>query len=135
MPSTDSGVPEKVDAMLSEQVVGMARNEWTTSIGIDGRHGPEHAPVPLSCMSYTSGRPTPCRLVFSLVASVCDNQGYRKHKALGFAVTTFPRVQRSRLGGAVGSVSQTAGILAMSVIVPSIYQEASLAKQGESQDV
>jgi hypothetical protein len=43
MPSTDSGVPEKVDAMLSEQVVGMARNEWTASIGIDGRHGPEHA--------------------------------------------------------------------------------------------
>ena len=43
MPSTDSGVPEKVDAMLSEQVVGMARNEWTASIGIDGRHAPEHA--------------------------------------------------------------------------------------------
>jgi hypothetical protein len=43
MPSTDSGVPEKVDAMSSEQVVGMARNEWTASIGIDGRHGPEHA--------------------------------------------------------------------------------------------
>ena len=43
MPSTDSGVPEKVDAMLSEQVVGMARNEWSASIRIDGRHGPEHA--------------------------------------------------------------------------------------------
>jgi hypothetical protein len=23
----------------------MARNKWTASIGIDGRHGPEHAPV------------------------------------------------------------------------------------------
>ncbi|HEC36331.1 MAG TPA: hypothetical protein ENI39_07340 [Anaerolineae bacterium] len=29
--------------MTSERVVGMARNEWTASIGIDGRHGPEHA--------------------------------------------------------------------------------------------
>jgi hypothetical protein len=43
MPSTDSGVPEKVDAMLSEQVVGMAQNEWTASIGIDGRHDPDYA--------------------------------------------------------------------------------------------
>jgi hypothetical protein len=32
-----------VDAMLSEQVVGMAQNEWTASIGIDGRHDPDYA--------------------------------------------------------------------------------------------
>jgi hypothetical protein len=51
MSSTDSGVPEKVDAMLSEQVVGMARNEWTASIGIDGRHGPEHARIVLGVSS------------------------------------------------------------------------------------
>ena len=38
-PSTDSGVPEKVDAMLSEQVVGMARNTWTISS--------EYARIPL----------------------------------------------------------------------------------------
>jgi hypothetical protein len=43
MPSTDSGGPEKVDAMPLERVVGMARNEWTASIGIDGRHGPDYA--------------------------------------------------------------------------------------------
>jgi hypothetical protein len=43
MPSTDSGGPEKVDAMPSERVVGMAQNEWTASIGIDGRHGPDYA--------------------------------------------------------------------------------------------
>jgi hypothetical protein len=28
---------------LSEQVVDMARNGWTASIGIDGRHGPDYA--------------------------------------------------------------------------------------------
>ena len=44
MPSTDSGDPEKVDAMPLEQVVGMTQNEWTASIGIDGRHGPDYAP-------------------------------------------------------------------------------------------
>jgi hypothetical protein len=43
MPSTNSGGPEKVDAMPSERVVGMAQNEWTASIGIDGRHGPDYA--------------------------------------------------------------------------------------------
>ena len=47
MPSTDSGGPEKVDAMPSERVVGMAQNEWTASIGIDGRHGPDYALVPI----------------------------------------------------------------------------------------
>ena len=26
-----------------EQVVGMLWNEWTASIGIDGRHGPDYA--------------------------------------------------------------------------------------------
>jgi len=45
MPSTDSGGPEKVDAMPSERVVGIAQNEWTASIGIDGRHGPDYAKV------------------------------------------------------------------------------------------
>jgi D-amino peptidase len=30
---------------LPEQVVGMARNGWTASIGIDGRHGPDCAVV------------------------------------------------------------------------------------------
>jgi len=32
-----------VDAMPPEQVVGMARNGWTASIGITGRHGPDYA--------------------------------------------------------------------------------------------
>ena len=45
MPSTDSGLPEKMDAMPPEQVVGIARNGWTASIGIDGRHGPDYAPT------------------------------------------------------------------------------------------
>ena len=69
MPSTDSGVPEKVDAMLSEQVVGMARNEWTASIGIDGRHGPEHANTPLvphpklKPLFFTSCRTVSCEML------------------------------------------------------------------------
>jgi hypothetical protein len=29
--------------MPSEWVVGMTRNRWTASIGIDGRHGPDYA--------------------------------------------------------------------------------------------
>jgi len=29
--------------MPPEQVVGMARNGWTASIGITGRHGPDYA--------------------------------------------------------------------------------------------
>ena len=44
MPSTDSGGPKKVVGMPSERVVGLARNEWTASIGIAGRHGPDYAP-------------------------------------------------------------------------------------------
>ena len=32
-----------MDAMPPEQVVGMARNGWTASIGIAGRHGPDYA--------------------------------------------------------------------------------------------
>jgi len=43
MASTDSGVPEKLDAMPPEQVVGMVWNGWTASIGIAGRHGPDYA--------------------------------------------------------------------------------------------
>ena len=43
MPSTDSGLAEKVDAMPPELVVGMARNGWTASIRITGRHGPDYA--------------------------------------------------------------------------------------------
>jgi predicted GTPase/gas vesicle protein len=31
--------------MLPEQVVGMARNRWSASIGIDGRHSPDYAPL------------------------------------------------------------------------------------------
>ena len=41
--TTDSGIPKKLDAILSEQLVGAARNEWTASIGIDGRHDPDYA--------------------------------------------------------------------------------------------
>jgi hypothetical protein len=51
MSSTDSDEIGKVVDMPLERVVGMARNEWTASIGIDGRHGPEHAPwkvIPLT---------------------------------------------------------------------------------------
>jgi len=43
MSSTDSDSLGKVVGMPSEQVVGMARNEWTASVGIDGRHGPDYA--------------------------------------------------------------------------------------------
>jgi hypothetical protein len=43
MPSTDSDIPKKVDAMPPELVVGTARNGWTASIGIDGRHGLDYA--------------------------------------------------------------------------------------------
>jgi len=51
MPSTESKrcrppipvCPGKVVGMLPEQVVGMLRNEWTASIRIDGRHGPDYA--------------------------------------------------------------------------------------------
>jgi hypothetical protein len=43
MLSTDSDIPKKVDAMPSELVVGTARNGWTASIGIDGRHGLDYA--------------------------------------------------------------------------------------------
>jgi hypothetical protein len=34
MSSTDSGVAEKVEATRLEQMVDMARNGWTVSIGI-----------------------------------------------------------------------------------------------------
>jgi hypothetical protein len=43
MPATDSGGPEKLDVMLSESMVAMVQNAWSTSIGIDGRHGPDYA--------------------------------------------------------------------------------------------
>jgi hypothetical protein len=33
--------------MLPEQVVGMARNAWTASIGIDGRHSPDYTFIPI----------------------------------------------------------------------------------------
>jgi hypothetical protein len=32
-----------MDAMPPEQVVGMARNGWSASIGFAGRHGPDYA--------------------------------------------------------------------------------------------
>jgi len=35
-----------MDAMRLEHVVGMARNGWTASIGIAGRHGPDYATGP-----------------------------------------------------------------------------------------
>ena len=43
MSSTDSDELGKVVDMPLERVVGMARNEWTASIGIDGRHDPDYA--------------------------------------------------------------------------------------------
>jgi len=43
MSSTDSGGPQKTDVMPSEYMVDMVQNEWTASIGIDGRHGPDYA--------------------------------------------------------------------------------------------
>jgi hypothetical protein len=43
MSSTDSDGLGKVVDMPLEQMVGMARNEWSASIGIDGWHGVEHA--------------------------------------------------------------------------------------------
>ncbi len=43
MPATDSGDTQKVAGMPPEQVAGMARNGWPTSVGITGRHGPDYA--------------------------------------------------------------------------------------------
>ena len=43
MSSSDSDTAGKVVGMPSEPVVDMARNEWTASIGIGGRHGPDYA--------------------------------------------------------------------------------------------
>jgi len=39
----DSGALRKLDAMPPEWVADMARNRWTTSIGISGRHGLDYA--------------------------------------------------------------------------------------------
>jgi hypothetical protein len=54
--------------MPLERVVGMARNGWTASVGIAGRHGPDYAPrraaerrdalaTPAPTHRYRSGRP------------------------------------------------------------------------------
>ena len=43
MAAIDSGDTQKVAAMPPEQVAGMARNGWPTSVGITGRHGPDYA--------------------------------------------------------------------------------------------
>jgi len=43
MSSTDSEILEKVVGMPLESVVDMTRNEWTASIGIGDRHGPDYA--------------------------------------------------------------------------------------------
>ena len=43
MSSTDSDTLGKVVGMPPESVVDMTRNEWTASIGIGGRHGPDYA--------------------------------------------------------------------------------------------
>jgi len=43
MATTDSDTLGKLDAMPSERVVGMTRNRWLPSIGIDGRYGPDYA--------------------------------------------------------------------------------------------
>jgi hypothetical protein len=43
MPSSDSDTAGKVVGMPSEQLVGIGRNEWTASVGIGGRHGPDYA--------------------------------------------------------------------------------------------
>jgi len=41
--AAESGVWEKLDAMLSEQLIGMAQNRLTASIGTDGRHSLDYA--------------------------------------------------------------------------------------------
>jgi len=53
MSSTDSDVVEKVVGMPSEPVVDLTRNEWTASIGIGGRHGPDYALVNLTWYQVT----------------------------------------------------------------------------------
>ena len=67
MSSTDSDELGKVVDMPLERVVGMARNEWTASIGIDGRHGPEHAPeqIPLKRRNVYVENLSPARLYLS----------------------------------------------------------------------
>jgi hypothetical protein len=37
--------PGKVVDMPSERVDGMFRNQWTASVGINGRHGPDYVKV------------------------------------------------------------------------------------------
>jgi hypothetical protein len=69
MSSTDSDEFGKVVDMPVERVVGMARNKWTASIGIDGRHGPEHA----------VGKPTPPELP----EEVWINQPKSEHEETG----------------------------------------------------
>ncbi len=45
MPSTESDLAGKVDAIASEPMVGIPQNEWTACIGIDGRHDPDYARI------------------------------------------------------------------------------------------
>jgi hypothetical protein len=42
--------PGKTGRHASERLVGMLWNEWTASIGIDGRHGPDYAAYVSSCV-------------------------------------------------------------------------------------
>ena len=43
MPSTESERCRPPIPVCLGKVVGMLRNEWTASIRIDGRHGPDYA--------------------------------------------------------------------------------------------
>jgi AcrR family transcriptional regulator len=49
-------LPGKTGRHVSEQVVGIARNGWTASIGIDGRHGPDYAQELLGNSLYDPAR-------------------------------------------------------------------------------
>jgi hypothetical protein len=79
--------------MLSEQVVDMARNGWTASIGIDGRHSPDYAAGTLTSHDYNLIQNTADCIITGtttnvitgvnpLVASLEDNYGTAKSQAL-----------------------------------------------------
>jgi len=80
MPSTDSDELGKVVDMPLERVVGMARNEWTASIGIDGRHGPEHAICePTVSVSSIQIKAFRSNLPHTASASILDRQTRHKY--------------------------------------------------------
>ena len=68
MSTTHSDGARKVGGMISERLVGMRRNRWSTWIGMGGRHGPVYAPWTISRLQQES--PQVWRRQFSRQAMV-----------------------------------------------------------------